>query len=99
MGRIGTLLGLKWYRGQGGESRRGAIAAGGRSVAVSVADAWAIGHLCMGMAHGAWRMAHGAWRMAHGAWCSVVYTDGDGEDLDLDELNDAICFARENPRT
>ena len=30
---------------------------------------------------------------------SVVYTDGDGEDLDLDELNDAICFARENPRT
>ena len=28
---------------------------------------------------------------------SVVFTDGDGEDLDLDELKDTIRFARENP--
>ena len=46
---------------------------------------------------------HPAQRDQHGAMkselFSVVYTDGDGEDLDLDELNDAICFAREDPRT
>ena len=30
---------------------------------------------------------------------SVVYTDGDGEDFDLDELSDAIRFACGNPRT
>jgi hypothetical protein len=30
---------------------------------------------------------------------SVVYTDGDGEDFDLDELSDAIRFACDNPRT
>ena len=42
---------------------------------------------------------HLAQRDQHGAMkselFSVVYTDGDEEDLDLDELNDAICFARE----
>ena len=30
---------------------------------------------------------------------SVVYTDGDGEDFDLDELSDAMRYACDNPRT
>ena len=49
------------------------------------------------------RTHHPAEREQHGAMkselFSVVYTDGDGEDLDLDELKDTIRFARENPHT
>ena len=56
-----------------------------------------------GIFYGRVMIYHPPERDSHGALkselFSVVYTDGDGGDFDLDELNDAILFARENPRT